>query len=122
VHRVLLVDDEEHLLAMLEAALQFEGFDVSSATTGLDALAAVSRSAYDLIILDVMLPDLDGFEVCTRLRAEGVETPVFFLSARDSTEDLMRGLAIGDGYLTKPFSLKVLIARLRSVLGRRDEM
>jgi two-component system OmpR family response regulator len=118
VHRVLLVDDEEHLLAMLEAALRFEGFDVSSATTGLEALAAVSRGDYDLIVLDVMLPDLDGFEVCTRLR---VETPVFFLSARDSAEDLVRGLAIGDGYLTKPFSLKVLIARLRSVLGRRYE-
>ena len=117
--RVLLVDDEENLRSMLEAALRHNGFDVASAANGRDALVAVANDQPDAIVLDVMLPDLDGFEVCRRLRAEGARTPVLFLTARDATDDKVRGLTLGgDDYLVKPFSLDELVARVQALLRR----
>ena len=117
--RLLLVDDEDNLRSMLEAALRHNGFEVDSVANGRDALEAVSTSRPDLIVLDVMLPDLDGFEVCRRLRADGARTPVLFLTARDATEDKVRGLTLGgDDYLVKPFSLEELVARAQAVLRR----
>jgi len=117
--RLLLVDDEENLRSMLEAALRHLGFDVQTAATGREALAAATTEQPAVIVLDVMLPDLDGFEVCRRLRTEGSRTPVVFLTARDGTEDKVRGLTLGgDDYLVKPFSLEELVARVHAVLRR----
>jgi two-component system OmpR family response regulator len=117
--RLLLVDDEDNLRSMLEAALRYEGFDVEATASGRDAIDAVDACAPDLIVLDVMMPDLDGFEVCRRLRNDGVRTPVLFLTARDATDDKVRGLTLGgDDYLVKPFSLDELVARISAVLRR----
>ena len=117
--RLLLVDDEDNLRSMLEAALRHSGFEVHPAADGRSALEAIPEAKPDLIVLDVMLPDLDGFEVCRRLRAEGDRTPVLFLTARDATEDKVRGLTMGgDDYLVKPFSLDELVARINAVLRR----
>ena len=117
--RLLLVDDEDNLRSMLEAALRHSGFDVHPVANGRDAIEAVPTVDPDLIVLDVMLPDLDGFEVCRRLRSEGSHTPVLFLTARDATGDKVRGLTLGgDDYLVKPFSLEELVARITAVLRR----
>jgi two-component system OmpR family response regulator len=117
--RLLLVDDEDNLRSMLEAALRYEGFDVHAASSGRDALAVLEEQPPDMIVLDVMMPDLDGFEVCRRLRNDGVRTPVLFLTARDATDDKVRGLTLGgDDYLVKPFSLDELVARITAVLRR----
>lgn len=117
--RLLLVDDEDNLRSMLEAALRHHGFDVVSVANGRDALERVTEVGPDLIVLDVMLPDLDGFEVCRRIRTEGDHTPVLFLTARDATEDKVRGLTLGgDDYLVKPFSLEELVARVQALLRR----
>ncbi|MET0883208.1 MAG: response regulator transcription factor [Acidimicrobiales bacterium] len=117
--RLLLVDDEENLRSMLDAALRHSGFDVVPVGSGREALDAVKAERPELIVLDVMLPDIDGFEVCRRLRTEGDRTPVLFLTARDATEDTVRGLTLGgDDYLVKPFSLEELVARIGSVLRR----
>jgi len=117
--RLLLVDDELHLRSMLEAALRHSGFDVHAVESGRAALEAVGPVEPDLVVLDVMLPDLDGFEVCRRWRQEGRHTPVVFLTARDATEDKVRGLTTGgDDYLVKPFSLDELVARIQAVLRR----
>jgi two-component system OmpR family response regulator len=117
--RLLLVDDEDNLRSMLEAALRHVGFDVHPAANGRDAIDAVTDVQPDVIVLDVMLPDLDGFEVCNRLRTNGTRTPVLFLTARDGTEDKVRGLTLGgDDYLVKPFSLEELVARINAVLRR----
>jgi len=116
---LLVVDDEDNLRSMLEAALRYEGFDVRAASSGRDALDEVETQSPDLIVLDVMMPDLDGFEVCRRLRNDGVRTPVLFLTARDATDDKVRGLTLGgDDYLVKPFSLDELVARITAVLRR----
>ena len=117
--RLLLVDDEENLRSMLDAALRHSGFDVVPVGSGREALEAVKAERPEVIVLDVMLPDIDGFEVCRRLRTEGDRTPVLFLTARDATEDTVRGLTLGgDDYLVKPFSLEELVARIGSVLRR----
>src|SRR5215471_6776912 len=117
--RLLLVDDEDNLRSMLEAALRYEGFDVDAVASGRDAFARVAERTPDLIVLDVMMPDLDGFEVCRRLRSDGVRVPVLFLTARDGTDDKVRGLTLGgDDYLVKPFSLEELVARITAVLRR----
>ncbi len=117
--RILVVDDEPYITDLLGAALRFEGFAVEVASTATEATAAVQRDSYDLVLLDVMLPDADGTDVCRRLRADGVTTPVLFLTARDATEDKVVGLTVGgDDYVTKPFSLDELVARVRAVLRR----
>jgi two-component system OmpR family response regulator len=117
--RLLLVDDEDNLRSMLEAALCHLGFEVCPVASGRDALAALPEYRPDLVVLDVTMPDLDGFEVCRRLRADGFRTPVLFLTARDGTEDKVRGLTLGgDDYLVKPFSLEELVARVNAILRR----
>jgi two-component system OmpR family response regulator len=116
--RILVVDDEPYITDVVTAALRFEGFASEEAPSGLDALDKARSGRFDLIVLDVMLPDIDGFEVCRRLRAEHVVTPVLFLTARDATADKLAGLANGDDYVTKPFSIDELVARIRAVLRR----
>jgi len=117
--RVLVVDDEPNIVDVISMALRFEGFDVESAATGADAVAAVAARRPQLIVLDVMLPDFDGFEVARRLASARAEVPIIFLTARDSTEDVVHGLTLGgDDYVTKPFSLEELVARIRTILRR----
>ena len=116
---VLVVEDEEHLRSMLEAALRYSGFATTSTGDGRQALELATTAAPDVIVLDVSLPGLDGFEVCRRLKAAGSTVPIVFLSGRSSTEDKVRGLTLGgDDYLAKPFGLDELVARLSSVLRR----
>jgi two-component system OmpR family response regulator len=120
--RVLVVDDEPAIADLVGTALRYEGFDVTTAGSGRDVLSMVESFRPELIVLDVMLPDLDGFEVQRRLADRGRRIPVLFLTARDATEDKVRGLTIGgDDYVTKPFSLEELIARIRAVLRRAGE-
>ena len=117
--RVLVVDDEPHITDLVAMALRYEGFEVESAATGRAALKAVEDFRPELIILDVMLPDLDGFAVTERLTNERVDVPILFLTARDAVEDKVRGLTLGgDDYVTKPFSLEELVARVRVLLRR----
>ncbi|MDY7083715.1 MAG: response regulator transcription factor [Actinomycetota bacterium] len=117
--RVLVVDDEPNISELLSATLRLVEFDVRVAETGLRALVAVEEFEPDLVILDVMLPDLDGFEVAKRLRAAGSRVPVLFLSARDALEDRLSGLSAGaDDYVTKPFSLEEVVLRIRAILRR----
>jgi two-component system OmpR family response regulator len=118
-NRVLVVDDEPNIVDVISMALRFQGFTVESAGTGAEALGAVASFRPDLIVLDVMLPDMEGFEVARRLGAERAGTPIIFLTARDAPEDKIRGLTTGgDDYVTKPFSLEELLARVRNVLRR----
>jgi two-component system OmpR family response regulator len=118
-HRVLVVDDEPNIVDVVTMALRFQGFAVASAGTGAEALASVRDFRPDLIVLDVMLPDMEGFDVAERLGAQRARVPIVFLTARDATDDKVRGLTLGgDDYMTKPFSLEELIARIRSVLRR----
>jgi len=119
VARILVVDDEESITQLLSTALRYEGFEVQTAASGRDALSEVESFRPDLVLLDVMLPDMDGFEVQRRLPAGATRLPVVFLTARRDTEDRVRGLTVGaDDYVTKPFSLEELIARVRAVLRR----
>ena len=121
--RILVVDDEPSIVDSVATSLRYEGFEVEEATTGRAALAAAQERTPDLIVLDVMLPDLDGLEVTRRLRADGLRVPVLFLTARDALDDKLNGLTVGgDDYETKPFSLAEVIARIRVILRRtRDE-
>jgi two-component system OmpR family response regulator len=117
--RLLVVEDDPNILELLSASLRFAGFSVLMAENGIDAVSVARDERPDLVVLDVMLPDLDGFEVIRQLRSGGVRTPVVFLTARDATEDKIRGLTLGgDDYVTKPFSLEELTARIRAVLRR----
>src|SRR2546423_447218 len=117
--RVLVVDDEENITFLLSSALRHFGFDVTTAATGRQGLDAVRANEFDLVLLDVMLPDLDGFEVCRRMRQDGERVPVLFLTARDATEDRVRGLTLGgDDYVAKPFSLEEGVARIHAILRR----
>jgi two-component system, OmpR family, response regulator len=116
--RVLIVDDEPYITDVLAAALRCEGFDIEVAFTGSQALSMAGAGEYDVIVLDVMLPDIEGIEVCRRLRTSDVDTPVLFLTARDATGDKVAGLTVGDDYVTKPFSLDELVARIRAMLRR----
>ncbi|MBB5155476.1 response regulator transcription factor [Saccharopolyspora phatthalungensis] len=117
--RVLVVDDEPNILELLTAALRLSGFEVRGAGTGADALRAATEFGPDIVVLDVMLPDQDGFSVATKLRADGNAVPVLFLTARDAVEDRIAGLtAGGDDYVTKPFSLDEVVLRLRAILRR----
>jgi two-component system OmpR family response regulator len=118
-HRVLVVDDEPNIVDVISMALRFQGFAVESAGTGHAAISAVASFKPHLIVLDVMLPDMEGFDVAERLGAQRARVPIIFLTARDATDDKIRGLSIGgDDYVTKPFSLEELIARIRSILRR----
>ena len=113
--RILVVDDEPSIIDAVATSLRYEGFEVSQAVNGRQALSMAQESPPDLIVLDVMLPDLDGLEVTRRLREDGIRVPVLFLTARDATEDKIAGLTVGgDDYVSKPFSLDELIAGLRA--------
>jgi len=117
--QVLVVDDEASIVDAVATALRYEGFDVREAVTGRAALASAQDDPPDLVVLDVMLPDLDGLEVTRRLRADGIRVPVLFLTARDSVEDKVAGLTVGgDDYVTKPFSLAEIVARAHAILRR----
>jgi len=117
--RVLVVDDENTLSELLSMALRYEGWDVQAAADGLSAVRAARTFRPDAVVLDVMLPDIDGLEVLRRLRAESPLVPVLFLTARDAVEDRIAGItAGGDDYVTKPFSLEEVVARLRGLLRR----
>jgi two-component system OmpR family response regulator len=117
--RVLVVDDEPNIADVISMALRYEGFDVETAGTGAGALTAVNSYRPHLMVLDIMLPDMEGFEVARRLGGERAELPIVFLTARDTQEDKIRGLTTGgDDYVTKPFSLEELVARIRVILRR----
>src|SRR5256885_8369779 len=118
-YRVLVVDDEPNIVDVISMALRFQGFAGEAAGTGADALAGVTAFKPHLIVLDVMLPDMEGFDVANRLGAQRSRVPIIFLTARDATEDKIRGLTLGgDDYVTKPFSLEELVARIRTILRR----
>ena len=116
---LLVVDDEANIRDLLAAALRFAGFSVATAKNGNEALALTQEENPDLILLDVMMPDMDGFTVTRRLRARGDDMPILFLTARDDPQDTVSGLAAGgDDYVTKPFSLDEVVARIRAILRR----
>jgi two-component system OmpR family response regulator len=117
--RLLVVDDEPNILELLSASLRYAGFEVATADNGQDAVRQARSFKPDLMVLDVMMPALDGFDVVRILRGDGVDCPVLFLTARDATRDKVTGLTLGaDDYVTKPFSLEEVIARIRAVLRR----
>ncbi|MPZ02847.1 response regulator transcription factor [Micrococcus luteus] len=117
--RLLVVDDEPNIRELLSTSLRYAGFEVTAAANGREALDAAEEFQPDLAVLDVMLPDMDGFTVTRRLRSAGRHFPVVFLTARDGTEDKITGLTVGgDDYVTKPFSLDEVVARIRAVLRR----
>jgi two-component system, OmpR family, response regulator len=118
--RVLVVDDEENITFLLDSALRHFGFEVRVASNGREGLKGVEEFDPDVVLLDVMLPDLDGFDIVKRLRADGHKVPVLFLTARDTVDDKVRGLTLGgDDYVTKPFSLEEVVARLGVILRRQ---
>jgi len=119
VAHVLVVDDEHSIVDAVSTALGYERYRVDTASTGRAALDAIRSTAPDLIVLDVMLPDLDGFEVARRARDEGIDTPILFLTAKSDLDDKSRGFALGaDDYVTKPFSLAEIVMRVRAILNR----
>jgi len=117
--RILVVDDEQSITDLIAMALRYEHFAVEVAHSGREALDAVEASSPDLVVLDIMMPGIDGFEVARRLRNASSSLPVLFLTARDATDDKVRGLTLGaDDYMTKPFSVEELVARIRAILRR----
>ena len=117
--KVLVVDDEPNIVDLLTVSLKFQGFDVVTADSGQGALKLAHEHKPDAYILDVMMPGMDGFELLSKLRADGLDAPVLFLTAKDAVEDRIHGLTIGaDDYVTKPFSLEEVITRLRVILRR----
>ena len=117
--RLLVVDDEPNIVELLSASLRFAGFEVHTASNGTEALARAAAVDPDLVVLDVMMPGLDGFEVMRRMRQEGLNAPTLFLTARDAVADRVNGLTLGaDDYVTKPFSLEEVVARIRAILRR----
>lgn len=117
---LLVVDDEPSIRELLSAALRYAGFAVTTATDGDEALQAARLATPDLVLLDVMMPGRDGYAVARALRSDGWHVPIIFLTARDATEDKVAGLGLGDDYVTKPFSLEEVVARIRAVLRRSD--
>lgn len=117
--KVLIVDDEPNIRDLLSTSLRFAGFSVHAVANGADAVMAAEKGAPDIILLDVMLPDMNGFSVTKKLRSMGINAPVLFLTARDETEDKITGLTVGgDDYMTKPFSLDEIVARINAILRR----
>lgn len=120
--RVLVVDDEESIREILTMALKMHGYQIQTAATGYDALRLVQSFAPDIIVLDIMLPDIDGFEVAKRLGSRDSRVPIMYLTARDETQDKIRDLSLGgDDYMTKPFSLEEMVARLQAILRRSGQ-
>jgi len=118
--KILVIDDEASIVDSVATVLRYEGFKVDVASTGRSALAKAQESRYDLLVLDVMLPDLDGLEVTRRLRADNIDVPVLFLTAKADVEDRVAGLSVGgDDYVAKPFSLIEIVARTKAILRRR---
>src|SRR5580692_2655814 len=118
--RILVVDDEASILDSVATVLRYEGYDVDVAQTGRGALQKAQDGLYDLVVLDVMLPDLDGLEVTRRIRADGLDVPVLFLTAKSDVEDRIAGLTVGgDDYVAKPFALMEIVARTKAILRRR---
>ena len=121
--RVLVVDDEPNILELLSVSLRFQGFEVATASTGAAGLDTARTFRPDAVILDVMMPGMDGFGLLKRLRADGVDAPVLFLTAKDAVEDKISGLTLGaDDYVTKPFSLEEVVTRLRVILRRAGKV
>jgi len=119
--RAVVVDDEDSLTDLLSMALRYEGWDVRIASDGSAALSTIREFRPDVVVLDIMLPDIDGIQVISRLRADGMQTPILFLTAKDSLDDRIAGLTVGgDDYVTKPFSLEELVARLRGLIRRSN--
>lgn len=119
---IVVVDNEPSIRELVSASLHFSGFDVKTASNGTEAIDVITQADPDLVVLDVMLPDIDGFTVTRRIRQQGVEAPVLFLTARDDTQDKVMGLTVGgDDYVTKPFSLEEVVARIRAILRRTKE-
>jgi len=122
MNRILIIEDEESILMPLEDNLKLEGYEVASARDGLEGLAMAAAGPYDLIVLDIMLPKMDGFEVCKRLRRDWVMTPILMLTAKSQEIDRVLGLELGaDDYVTKPFSSRELLARIKAILRRVRE-
>lgn len=120
--RLVVVDDEPSIRELLSVSLHFSGFDVVTASNGTEAIDIILANNPDLIVMDVMMPDIDGFTVTSRIRQEGITAPVLFLTARDDTQDKVMGLTVGgDDYVTKPFSLEEVVARIRAILRRTRE-
>jgi two-component system OmpR family response regulator len=119
--RILVVDDEASITELVAMALRYEGFEPEVAHNGVEALAKTNSFRPGLIVLDIMLPDIEGFEIARRLRSERSKVPILFLTARDASQDKVRGLTIGgDDYVTKPFSVEELVARIRAILRRTE--
>ncbi|MGH9018444.1 MAG: response regulator transcription factor [Acidimicrobiales bacterium] len=119
--RILVVDDEASIVDSVATVLRYEGYDVDVAATGRSALQKAQERTYDMIVLDVMLPDLDGLEVTRRIRADGIDVPILFLTAKTEVEDRVAGLTVGgDDYVSKPFSLMEIVARTKAILRRRQ--
>lgn len=119
---ILVVDDDEKITSMLRRSLAFEGYDVTTAGDGRQGLQAMMKAEPDLIVLDVMMPDVDGWEVCRRIRESGSKVPVLMLTAKDEVTDRVKGLDLGaDDYLVKPFALEELLARVRALLRRAPD-
>jgi two-component system OmpR family response regulator len=123
INRILVVDDEPNINDLISTSLKFTGFDVRSAMNGAEALAVAQEFKPHALVLDVMMPGMNGFEVCEKLRKDGLKAGILFLTAKDSTDDKVTGLTIGgDDYMVKPFSLEELIARVRAILRRTGEI
>ncbi|TJY41042.1 response regulator transcription factor [Cohnella pontilimi] len=119
---IMVIDDDEKIISLLRRSLAFEGYEVTTAHDGAEGLKQLMARQADLVILDVMMPHVDGWEVCRRLREAGIVSPVLMLTARDDVQDRVRGLDMGaDDYLVKPFALEELMARVRALLRRRPE-
>jgi len=119
---ISVIDDDEKITALLRRSLAFEGYEVTTASDGAEGLKLIAQKAADLIVLDVMMPKMDGWEVCRRLREAGIVSPILLLTAKDEVSDRVKGLDLGaDDYLVKPFALEELMARVRALLRRRPE-
>ena len=120
--RILLVEDEEHLHSAIKLNLELEGYHVSSIFNGKNAIQKFNESRFDLIILDVMLPTINGFDICQSIRLENDQIPIMFLTAKSSNDDIVTGLKMADDYLTKPFNLNELLLRVNNLIKRNNQV